>query len=120
MEAAKLQAERLRAETEMVKEQSDQYVKQLQAEKEAALQNARNEALAIIESARRSANIAMEEIKTIRKQLAESAEVQGINQRQAAVRRSLNEAEESLMVQQAPIVRPAPPQALRRLQRQFA
>ncbi len=108
MEAAKLQAERLRAETEMVKEQSEQYVKQLQAEKEAALQNARNEALAIIESARRSANIAMEEIKTIRKQLAESAEVQGINQRQAAVRRSLNEAEESLLVQQAPIVRPAP------------
>ena len=81
---------------------------QLQKEKEAALQKAREEAKSIIEDARRTANAATEEIKAIRKQLSESADVQGINQRQTALRKSLNEAEERLSAGRKPKERPAP------------
>ena len=108
MEAAKLEAQRLQTEIQKAKEQSEQYVMQLQNEKEAALQKAREEAQRIIEDARRTANAAADEIKAIRKQLAESADVQGINQRQSALRKSLNEAEERLLVDQKPKERPAP------------
>lgn len=108
MEAAKQEAENLRTQTQKAKEQSEQYVLQLQKEKEIALQKAREEAQAIIEDARRTANAATEEIKAIRKQLSESADVQGINQRQTALRKSLNEAEERLSAGQKPKERPAP------------
>ena len=108
MEAAKLEAQRLQAETQKAKEQSEQYAQQLQKEKELALQKAREEAQHIIEEARRTANAATDEIKAIRKQLAESADVQGINQRQTALRKSLNEAEERLLSAQKPKERPAP------------
>ena len=108
MEAAKLEAQRLQAETQKAKEQSEQYALQLQKEKEIALQKAREEAQHIIEEARRTANAATDEIKAIRKQLAESADAQGINQRQAALRKSLNEAEEKLLANQKPKERPAP------------
>ena len=108
MEAAKLEAQRLQAETQKAKEQSEQYALQLQKEKEIALQKAREEAQHIIEEARRTANAATDEIKAIRKQLAESADVQGINQRQTALRKSLNEAEEKLLANQKPKERPAP------------
>ena len=102
MEAAKLEAQRLQAETQKAKEQSEQYALQLQKEKELALQKAREEAQRIIEEARRTANAATDEIKAIRKQLSESADVQGINQRQTALRKSLNEAEERLLAGQRP------------------
>ena len=108
MEAAKLEAQRLQTEIQKAKEQSEQYVMQLQNEKEAALQKAREEAQRIIEDARRTANAAADEIKAIRKQLAESADVQGINQRQSALRKTLNEAEERLLVDQKPKERTAP------------
>ena len=108
METAKLEAQRLQAETQKAKEQSEQYVLQLQKEKEIALQKAREEAQRIIEEARRTANAATDEIKAIRKQLAESADVQGINQRQSALRKSLNEAEDRLLANQKPKERPVP------------
>ncbi len=108
MEAAKLEAQRLQAQTQRAKEQSEQYALQLQKEKEIALQKAREEAQRIIEEARRTANAAADEIKAIRKQLVESADVDGINQRQSALRKSLNEAEERLHASQKPKERPAP------------
>ncbi len=108
MEAAKLEAQRLQAETQRAKEQSEQYALQLQNEKEIALQKAREEALRIIEQARRTANAATEEIKAIRKQLADNADVQGINQRQSALRKSLNDAEDQLLATQKPKERPTP------------
>lgn len=108
METAKLEAQRLQAETQKAKEQSEQYVLQLQKEKEVALQKAREEAQRIIEEARRTANAATDEIKAIRKQLAESADVQGINQQQSALRKTLNEAEDRLLANQKPKERPVP------------
>jgi len=108
MEAARIEAERLRRETESIKKQSEAYQEELRVQKEKALEQARCEAQSIIEDARRTANAAMDEIKALKKQLRENADVQDANQRQADLRRSLNEAESKLRGSQAPVHRPEP------------
>ena len=107
MESARMEAERLRRETESIKKQSEEYSLQLQKEREKAMEAARKEAQYIIEEARAAANIASEELKALRKQLQDSADATGINQRQAELRRTLNEAEEKLRAKQAEKHRPA-------------
>ena len=96
MELARLEAEKLRRETENIRKQSEEYNLQLQKEKEKAMELARQEAKAIIEEARAAANIASEELKQLRKELTESSDIVGFNQRQTDVRRALNEAEGKL------------------------
>ena len=108
MEHARHEAERLRQETQRIKQQSEEYSAQLQKEKDKAMEAARREAQAIIEDARRTANAASEELKALRKQLTASADATGINQRQAEIRRSLNEAEGKLRAGQAEVKRPEP------------
>lgn len=108
MEAARVEAEHLRQETAKIKQQSEEFSAQLQIEREKAMEQARREAQQIIEDARRTANAASDEIKALKKQLAESADTQGINQRQADLRRSLNEAESKLRAGQVQKARPAP------------
>ena len=112
METARAEAERLRQETIKIKQQSEEYNAQFQRERERALELARREAQQIIEDARRTANAATEEIKALKKQLADNADTQGINQRQAELRRSLNEAEASLRVGHVQKNRPAPTRAI--------
>jgi len=108
MEQARVEAERLRQETIRIKEQSEEYNAQFQKERDRALELARREAREIIEEARRTANAATDEIKALKKQLMDSADAHGINQRQAELRRSLNDAEANLRVEQAQKIRPAP------------
>ena len=108
MEAARQEAERLRQETARIKQQSEEYHEQLRREKEKAMESARREAQAIIEEARAAANLASEELKALRKQLTESADTTGINQRQAELRRGLNEAEDKLRASQPQKERPKP------------
>ena len=96
MESARMEAERLRHETAKIKQQSEEYHAQLRKEKEKAMEAARKEAQYIIEEARAAANIASEELKALRKQLKDSADATGINQRQAELRRNLNEVEDKL------------------------
>ena len=108
MEAARVEAERLRRETAKIKEQSEQYHAQLRREKEKAMEAARREAQEIIEDARREANAASEEIKAIKKQLADSADTSNINQRQAELRRNLNDAQSRIRAQQPEKHRPEP------------
>ena len=108
MEAARIEAESLRKETESIKQQNEAYSKQLQLERDKAIEQARKEAQVIIENARRTANQVYDELKSMKKKLAESADAAGINQRQADLRRSLNEAEDALRQQQAEVKRPAP------------
>ena len=108
MESARTEAEQLRQETAKIKKQSEEMSAQLQKERDKAMEQARREAQAIIEEARRAANAATDEIKALKKQLAENAEVQGINQRQADLRRSLNDAEAKLRTDTAVKNRPAP------------
>ena len=69
---------------------------------------ARREAQAIIDDARRTANAATEEIKQLKKQLSENADTQNINQRQAQLRRDLNEAESKLRTGRVQEKRPEP------------
>lgn len=108
MELARAEAERLRQETAKIKQQSEEFSVQLQLERDKAMEQARREAQQIIEDARRTANAATDEIKALKKQLAENSDTQGINQRQADLRRSLNEAESKLRVGQVQKARPAP------------
>ncbi len=108
MEQARVEAERLRKETANIKAQSEQYHAQLQKEKDKALEAARREAQEIIEDARRTANAASEEIKALKKQLAEGADTTGINQRQAELRRNLNDAQSRIRANQPEQKRPEP------------
>lgn len=108
MESARLEAERLRRETEKIKQQSEEYRQQMELEREKALEQARSEAQQIIDSARRTANAAAEELKAIKKQLTENADTQGINQRQSELRRALNDAEAQIRAGQAEKKRPEP------------
>lgn len=108
MEEARREAERLRSETEKIKKQSEEYAVQLQKEKDKAMEAARKEAQHIIDEARTAANLASDELKALRKQLQESADATNINQRQAEVRRTLNEMESKLREAQPQKQRPAP------------
>lgn len=108
MEAARIEAERLRQETAKIKQQNEEYQAQLRREKEKAMEAARKEAQYIIDEARAAANIASEEMKALRKQLQDSADTTGINQRQAELRRNLNEVEDKLRAKQPQQQRPKP------------
>lgn len=108
METARREAERLRQETAKIKQQSEEYHDQLRKEKEKAMESARREAQYIIDEARAAANIASEELKALRKQLTESADTTGVNQRQAELRRNLNEVEDKLRSNQVQKERPQP------------
>ncbi len=108
MEAARQEAERLRQETARIKQQSEEYNAQLQRERDKAMEQARREAQGIIEDARRAANAAAEELKALRKQLQDGADAAGINQRQAELRRNLNEAESRLRANAPEQKRPEP------------
>ena len=108
MESARHEAERLKAETAKIKQQSEEYSAQLQKEKDKAMEAARKEAQRIIDDARAAANLASEELKALRKQLQDSADASNINQRQAEVRRSLNEMESQLRAHQPKQERPQP------------
>ena len=108
MEAARMEAERIRLETAKIKQQSEEYSAQLQREKDKAMESARREAQRIIDDARQMANATAEELKALRKQLQDSADATGINQRQAEIRRGLNEMEERLRAQQPKTERPQP------------
>lgn len=106
MENARMEAEKLRQETAKIKQQSEQYQEQLRKEKEKAMEAARREAQRIIDEARTAANLASEELKALRKQLQDSADTTGINQRQAELRRALNETEDKIRAKQPERPRP--------------
>ena len=108
MEAARIEAESLRRETEKIRQQSEDFSAQIQKERDKAMETARREAQKIIEDARYTANMAAEEIKAIKKQLSENKDFQSINQRQADIRRSLNEAESNIRANQPRTHRPEP------------
>ena len=112
METARLEAERLRLETERTKQKSDEYYAQIKKEKEKAEAKARAEAQYILDEARRTANAVYDELKALRKQMKDAADAQGINERQAELRRSLNEAERKLTPQKPQQARPKPSRAI--------
>lgn len=113
MEAARQEAEKLRMETERNKKQADTYFNEIKKEREKAVAQAKKEAQHIIDDARRTANDVQEELKALRKQMRDHADAQGVNLRQAELRRSLNEAEEKLAEKKEQPKRPAPTREVR-------
>ena len=112
MESARIEAERLQRETESLNKQSEEFAKQVELEREKALADARKEAQMIIENARRTANQVTDELKQMKKQLAEGIDAQGFNQRQSNLRKTLNDAENQLRQQQPEVKRPEPTRAI--------
>ena len=96
MEQARIQAEQLKLEVEKTKKQSEEYNQEIKKERDKAVAKARKEAQMIIDDARRSVNIAMDEIKQMKKQLKDAGALEDFNQRQAELRRGLNSAEDKL------------------------
>ena len=96
MEQARIEAEQLKLEVEKTKKQSDEYNQEIKKERDKAVAKARKEAQQIIDDARRSVNIAMDEIKKMKKQLKDAGAMEDFNQRQAELRRGLNQAEDKL------------------------
>lgn len=113
MEQAKREAERLRLEMEQTKRQSDVYYAEIKKERDKAVERARAEAQSIIDDARRTANAAYEELRKMRRQMRDAADSQGMNERQAQLRRSLNEAEDRLSPVRKPVQRPKPGREVR-------
>ena len=112
MEAARAEAERLRIETQKMKQQSEQYSAQLEKEREKALEQARLQAQKIIDDARSTANAAFDELKAMKKQLAQSKDAHEVNQRQSDLRRSLNDAEAQLRAGTVEQPRPKPSRSI--------
>ncbi len=108
MEQAQHEAERIRQETADIRRQSEALNAQLQKEKDKAMEIARREAQKIIDDARFTANAAAEELKALRKQLQDSADASNLNQRQAEIRRGLNEMEDKIRAAQPKRERPQP------------
>ena len=113
MEQAKLEAERLKLETAQMKEQSERYYDEIKREREKAQRTARAEAQAIIDNARRTANEVADELKQLRRQMKDAADAQGVNEKQAELRRRLNEAEAAVAPAQKTAARPAPSRPIR-------
>ena len=113
MEQAKLEAQKLRRQMEETKAQSDVYYAEIKKEREKAVEKARAEAQSIIDDARRTANATYDELKQLRKQMRDVADAQGINERQAQLRRNLNEAEERLSPKREQPQRPKPSREVR-------
>ena len=113
MENARMEAERLHQETLRTRQKSEEYYAQIKKEKERAEAQARKEAQMILDEARRTANAVYEELKALRKQMKDTADAQGVNARQAELRRQLNEAEDKLAPKKESVERPKPTREIR-------
>ena len=63
--------------------------------------------------ARRTANSVYEELKALRKQMKDAVDSHGVNEKQAELRRQLNEAEDRLAPKQEAVQRPKPSREIR-------
>ncbi len=113
MENAKIEAERLKLETQQMRSQSEAYYAEIKAEREKAVRKAKAEAQRIIDDARRASNEVAEELKQLRKQMRDSADIQGSNAKQAELRKKLNEAEEAFADKAKEPERPKPSREIR-------
>ncbi len=113
MERARLEQERLCAEMEEAKKQSDAYCAEIQKERDKAVESARAEARNILDDARRTAAAVNDELRKLRRKMRDMADSQGVNEQQAQLRRTLNEAEARLAPKQELPERPQPSRAVR-------
>ena len=111
MEKEQLEAARLRQEMEQAAVKAQEYRDSLQKEKERNEAEAKAEARAILEEARRTADQVFRELNDMRKKARKEGDWQEENDRRADLRHRLNEAEESLGAPEKPeappMLRPA-------------
>jgi len=110
MERARLEAERLKKETEKSNENAKKYAEQLKKEREKLTEQAKREAQEIIDQARRDAEDALRELRDIRRKAEKSLDWQKVNEARAQLGNALNKAEEGLDV---PSDKSAPPPSSR-------
>ena len=111
MEKEQRQAAQLRREMEEASAKAQAYRDQLQKEKEKAEASAKAQARAILDDARRTADLVFQELGDMRKKAQKEQNWQKVNDQRAGLRHKLNEAEDKLGARpQAavpPMLRPA-------------
>ncbi|MCD8004122.1 MAG: endonuclease MutS2 [Oscillospiraceae bacterium] len=96
MEQEKEQAARLRRELEESARAAREYRRQMEQQKEKASAQARAEAQALLADTRREMNQVFREMNEMRRAQEKQADWQQVNERRAALRRQVNQAEERL------------------------
>ncbi len=107
MEKEREQAERLRREMEQSAKTAREYRQRLEQERDKAMAQARAQARAVLDDARRTADQVFQELNDMRRRQEKENDWQAVNDRRAGLRRRLNEVEASLG--DAPEEVPAPP-----------
>ena len=106
MERERSEASRLKLEMEQSAQKAREYRQRLEAERAKAVEKAQAEARAIIEEARAASDLALAELKELKKR--QDLDWQQVNDGRAEARRLLNEAERAIGGQ-APGLEPPPP-----------
>ena len=106
MERERAEARRLKLDMEQSAEKAREYRARLEAERAKVVEKANAEARAIIEEARAASDLALSELKELKKR--QDLDWQQVNDGRAEARRLLNEAERSIGGS-APQVEPPPP-----------
>ena len=95
MEKERLEARRLKLEMEQSAEKAREYREKLEAERSKVVEKAQTEARAIIEEARAASDLALSELKEMKKR-QDKLDWQQVNDTRAESRRLLNEAERNI------------------------
>ena len=95
MEAERAEAKRLKLEMEQSASKAREYREKLEAERAKVVEKAQAEARAIIEEARAASDLALNELKEIKKR-QDKLDWQKVNDSRAEARRLLNEAERNI------------------------
>jgi DNA mismatch repair protein MutS2 len=106
MEKEKWEAAKLRREMEESAEVAREYRAKIDAERAKAVDKAKAEARAILDEARNTADEVFKELNRMRRQQANEADAQTVNDQRAGLRRRLNEAEDALGAKEK---KPVPP-----------
>ncbi len=113
MERERAAAAALRLEMQTAARKAERYQKEVEAEREAAVQKARAEAQWMIDEARGAADAVFAELKTLRREQERQVDWQESNEARTELRRRLNEAEAKLGARKEaeapPMIRPARP-----------
>ena len=96
LEAERDEAKKLLRDAQEDRKQAEFFKSKLDSERERASEIARREAAAIIDSARETAELVMEELSALKKKAARNANMQQLNDGKSDVFRTLNEAEQQL------------------------
>ena len=108
MEKEKEEAARLHREMQEAAAKAEEYRGRMEKEKDKATERARAEARSILDEARRTADAVFQELNEMRRRQEKEGDWQDQNERRAALRHDLNEAEERLSPGEEETPLPAP------------